>query len=211
MANEKEQKQQQEQQQPALQLTAVEQDVVACLQRSIKKTFSVMARTPVPGEATITKKKIIQWMGRFNVIKPHGYLYTSVMRYRYGAKKDLLNCNGIMVIFYPDNVAEIIVKMLQLEKKPTEDDILDACGEFCNVVSGSFKVELAKMGYNELDLGLPVSFVGEVDELFEYKGKEEVEVTYYDENNEPFVRVVFACDEATIFNEDKLLKKEAKK
>lgn len=198
-------------QQDHLELTPVEQDVVGCLKRSIKKTFSVMARTTVPGEATVIKKKVIQWMGRFNVIKPHGYLFTSVMRYRYGVKKNLLDINGIMVIFYPENVAEIVVKMLQLEKKPTEDDILDACGEFCNVVSGTFKVELAKMGYNELDLGLPVSFVGEVDELFEYRGKDEIEVTYFDENNEPFVRVVFACDESTIFNEAKLIKKEEKK
>lgn len=192
------------------QLTAVEQDVVVCLKRSIKKTFSVMAKTSAPGEGVVAKKKVIQWMGRFNVIKPHGYLYTSVMRYRYGPKKNLLDVNGIMVIFYPENVAEVVVKMLQLERKATEDDILDACGEFCNVVSGTFKVELAKMGYNELEIGIPVSFIDEVDELFEYRGKDEIEITYYDENNEPFVRVVFACDEATIFNEAKLIKKEAK-
>jgi len=193
-------------------LTPVEQDVVACLKRSVRRTFTVMARATMPSaEPTVEKKKIIQWMGRYNVIKPHGYLFTAVMRYRYGSKKDLMSCNGIMAIFYPEMVGDIIVKMLQLERKPVEDDILDACGEFCNVVSGSFKVELTKMGYNELELGLPITFVGEVDELFEYKGKEEIDVTYIDDLDEPFLKVIFACDESTIFNESKLIKKEAKK
>ena len=184
----------------------IDQDVAVALKKAIKKTFSIMAKVSVDPDPTIEKKKIIQWLGRYNILKPHGFLYTAVIPFRHGSKKSVFHLNGIMIVFFTEDVGDIIVKILQLGEKAEEDDVLDASGELLNVIAGAFKTELVNNGYSELEMGIPISFAGDVDELFEYHGVDQMELSYMketDDRKEPFIKVIFAFEPEALANPKK--------
>jgi len=175
-----------------MELNEQDKDLVRSLKRAIYKTFFIMCKYSIEGEPTVEKKDIIQWMQRYNVVKPVEYLYASVMTFRYGAKKSVYSVDGIIVVYYPEDVADFIFKYINVASEGV-DDIVDACGEFCNIIAGGFKVELVEAGYEELDISVPVTFYGEVNELFEYRGDKQLEITYRKEG-ELFLMTDLAID-----------------
>ena len=175
-----------------MELNEQDKDLVRCLKRSIYKTFFIMCKHSIEGEPTVEKKPIIQWMQRYNVLKPVEYLYASIITFRYGQKKSVYSVDGITVVYFPEDVADFIFKYINIASDGV-DDMIDACGEFCNIIAGGFKVELAEAGYEELDISVPVTFYGDVNELFEYRGDTQLEVVYRKEG-ELFLMVDLAIE-----------------
>ena len=183
-----------------MELTGKDNDVLKCLKHAVYKTFFIMCKYSIEDKPTVEKKPIIQWMQRYNVVKPIEYLYISVITFKAGVQSTLYNVNGIIAVYYPEDVADFIFKYINVKSEGVED-IVDACGEFCNVIAGTLRNELVETGYNEIGISVPTSFYGDVNELFEYRGTEQLEVVYRKES-EPFLMVDVAIDPKILTKRD---------
>ncbi len=72
-------------------------------------------------------------------------------------------CGAVVVYFRND----CLVKLFKAMGFPIENDkdvamLRDICGEFCNIVAGSFKNELVKMGFINLPMSAPDVFLDSV-------------------------------------------------
>lgn len=169
-------------------------DLILCVRRAVERTLSTMCHISLVEKPTIELKPVVKWMGKMRVIKPLDCAFVSVITFRHGAaKRKIYEVNGFIVLYIPETTADELIKALGLSGTFDEDDIKDACGEFLNIMAGSFKLELVKVGYEELEISPPFNFGFKVDELFDYYQDYKFDLTFFKEGK-TYLHVDIALD-----------------
>lgn len=78
-------------------------------------------------------------------------------------KNEIVQASGFVIVILPKKEAKRLLKRTGVNLKLTEETILDACGELCSMVAGSFKKELSRLGKGLVEIGTPQKFANGVD------------------------------------------------
>lgn len=113
-----------------------------------------------------------------------GRCYISVITLHLSARhlEKKIPC-GTVVLYVNQPVALQLLKSLKnfSGHDITEEQVIDYCGEFCNIIVGGFKNDLANLGYADLTISAPSNYINLVPEgaPFEQKQEKYQEVTFY--------------------------------
>ncbi|MEW5895069.1 MAG: chemotaxis protein CheX [Candidatus Omnitrophota bacterium] len=162
-------------------------DIIMCLRKAVTHTFSIMCHLDIAEKPRIELKPVVRWQGKMRIIKPIEAAFVSVITFKNPSRKlKKYEVNGIIILYIPGATVDIVLPAMGLGMSFDEDDIKDACGEFLNVVAGSFKTELVKNGYEEMEISTPVNFGCNVDELFDYYQDHKFEITFFKDGQQLF-------------------------
>lgn len=144
--------------------------LMGCMEDILGK-MSGVAATDQPQVRTID---IIEYEGRMRVTgmeKFNAPSYVSVINY-YLNQADLEKhrAKGSMVVFVDAENAGKLFKSLGFYVSDDEDEasMMDACGELCNLLGGSFKNELSNMGFVDMSMSAPSNYRNTVMQGVEY-------------------------------------------
>ena len=107
------------------------------------------------------------------IMMPEGVRTTFVsFSQAYGGK----NIKGGVVVYIARTSLPILFGSLGITDISSESEIRDVCGEFCNIVTGVFKTEIVRLGYEDVQLSVPESYsdnisdaVNAINANFKYK------------------------------------------
>ncbi len=154
-------------------------DIIMSARKAVVNTISAMCHIELQEKPRIESKPIIQWQGKMRVLKPLDCVFVSVITYKHSSLKlKQFEASGVVILYVPEDTALSMIRAFGFVGKPEYDDILDGCGEFLNVMAGTLKTELINRGYDDFSLSLPHTFGSQVDELFDFYGKDKFELTF---------------------------------
>ncbi len=118
---------------------------------------------------------IIEYNGRMRCVgmeKFNAPSYVSVVNY-YLNPQDLeahKRAKGALVLYIDFENAGKLFKSLGFSVSEDEDDasMMDAAGEFCNMLGGGFKNEISKLGYLDMSMSAPHNYKNSVMEGVEF-------------------------------------------
>lgn len=157
--------------------------LMGCIEEILGK-MSGVSPTENPSVRTVD---IIEYEGRMRVTgmeKFNAPSYVSVVNY-YLNQSDLEKhrAKGAVVVFVDAENAGKLYKALGFAVPDDEDEssMLDACGELCNVLGGSFKNELSNMGFIDMSMSAPHNYKNTVMQGVEYSPDQETkqEFSFY--------------------------------
>jgi hypothetical protein len=180
--------------QQGLELSTEDKFLMKCVKHGIESTFNQMCHFKFEDKTRVVKTTHIKWQGKTRIIKPFEYSYVSVMTFRYdSAKRVRYEINGIISMFVTEWAADMLISALGLRGRLDEDDIMDGCGEFLNVMAGIIREQFEKEGLAHLSVQGPDNYLAHVDELYEYYHEEKLEITYL-KDEAPFLQVDISLD-----------------
>ncbi len=116
--------------------------------------------------------------------KYYGGCHISVINYYIDARHmEKKKTCGAVIVYIKTNCLVKLFKALGypiLDDKD-EDILSDICGEFCNMIAGGFKGDLAGIGYVDMCMSAPSNYLNIVTPGVEYRRnqKEYYELTFY--------------------------------
>ncbi len=176
-------------------LTQPELDSIMCLRRSVENTLSKMCNFHLTEKPRIERRAVIRWQNQMRILKPPEYHFVAVIGFRHSnVNIEKYEVHGITIMYLTENTVEMLLKALQITVDMNDpDDVLDGCGEFLNIIAGSFKSELVSAGYEELDMSVPAAYMGQVAELYNYR-KSEVFRIIFPFESQPFIEIELGLD-----------------
>ncbi len=131
----------------------------------IEATLSKMSGIPPTQPPEAVEKELIEVEGRLRVSgyeKFQAPAYISVVNY-YLLESDIHKqgkAKGAMIVYVDVENSGKLYKALGFPYPDDEDDasMMDCNGEFCNVLGGSFKNEIADLGFTNLVMSAPYNY-----------------------------------------------------
>ena len=77
---------------------------------------------------------------------------------------DNQNIKGGICVYISKSNVSVLFNSLGITDMSLDTEIRDICGEFCNIVTGGFKTEIVRMGYNDVQLTLPQNSADDISE-----------------------------------------------
>lgn len=133
-------------------------DIATSAMRAVNSTLRIMCSVTVSEMPTVLKKEIV----RAQIFAREGTFSSAVT-----FQQDNAGTKGGIVVYIGSQHITSVFGNLGIDSKSGESDIKDACGEFCNVIAGSFKSEIAALGFKDVSLTTPLNCFGTVDEEME--------------------------------------------
>ena len=162
----------------------LEIDLIISVRKAIDKTVAKMFEIKLEEKPKIEQHPTIQWEGKFKVSKPSDCVFCSTIT----IERENHDDNGIVVLFIPESIAEIIAGGLGISLKQGEEGVMKGCGQFLEAVVEYFTKHLVKLGYEELKFSEPYNFSHKVDQLFDYHRSKKYVLTF-SHKGEKFVQV----------------------
>lgn len=134
--------------------------LMGCIEDILGK-MSGVAPTEPPQVRTLD---IIEYDGRMRVTgmeKFNAPSYVSVVNYYLNpADLERHKAKGALVVFVDAENAGKLFKSLGFFVPDDEDEVsmMDACGELCNLLGGSFKNEISNLGYLDMSMSAPNNY-----------------------------------------------------
>ena len=153
----------------------IDPKILTALMGVIEQVLSKMSGI-VPSSAPETKEaELVKYEGRMRVAgmeKFNAPSLISIINY-YLTPTDMERRKGVkgaLVLYVELENAGKLFKALGFTFPDDEDDVsmMTACGEFCSVLSGNFKKELAGLGYADLAASAPHNYKNSVLEGVEF-------------------------------------------
>ncbi len=140
-------------------------DVVASTTSSVTKALVSMCQSVVDDPPHAEQQDVLA----FAVMAPEN-TYSSVMEF--SQKNAVPPCKGVFVLYVQKASAiALFAQTLGFTEKTPASELADACGELCNLIVGGVKLEWARLGYGEIDIGIPRTYTNAVAELINFKVK----------------------------------------
>ncbi|MFH0984856.1 MAG: chemotaxis protein CheX [Candidatus Omnitrophota bacterium] len=133
-------------------------DIATSAMRAVNATLKIMCSLVIADMPSVLKKEII----RAQIFAREGTFSSAVMfKQGQGGTR-----GGIVVYVSSQNIASVFGN-LGIGSDSSESEIKDACGEFCNVIAGTFKTEISALGFKDVTLTPPTNYFGTIDEDLE--------------------------------------------
>ncbi|MBF0619169.1 MAG: chemotaxis protein CheX [Candidatus Omnitrophica bacterium] len=152
----------------------------------VEETFGRLLKVKFTSEPVAVQREIVEYNSRMRVFpmeKFNGPVYVSVINF-YLSTPDLNagKAIGTFVFFVKEDVADKLLKAfgVRLGESDNEDLLMDNCGEFCNILAGSIKNELANLGYVDLTLSAPSKYKSSIPEgvQFDYNLYQKQDISF---------------------------------
>lgn len=82
-------------------------------------------------------------------------------------KHEQVHGTGFVFVYMPRAVAKRLLDEAGVVKHATESELVDACGEFSNLIAGAFKAEVKDLGLGLIQISPPKLFPGGADQIIE--------------------------------------------
>ncbi len=150
-------------------------DIATSMMRSVNKAVSTMSAINLKELPLVN----LEPLPEFWVKGPRG-TFVSIMLFDQKEKKWARG--AIAVFISAEQIQTLFSKAYGVDAGSPASEIIDVCGEFCNVVAGGFKKELAGLNYGEVEINVPENYYQEVNKklnlvihckyqlIFSYKG-----------------------------------------
>lgn len=138
------------------------QVIATTLMGCVEETFTTMCSLTFSNTPEFKEKDIIEYNSKMQISgleKFNDASYAAAINfYLTEAHQKKHDCCGVLAMFIEEDAAGKLLKALGYSGFNDEDEelVMDNCGEFCNVITGRFKDELAKLGYKNLIISAPV-------------------------------------------------------
>ncbi len=123
-------------------------DIASSMMRSVNKAVSTMSGITFREMPVVTNEPVPY----FSVRGSKG-TFISIMRFEQKDKK--WTKGAIVIAISGEQIQKLFSKNYGITLGSPDDDIIDVCGEFCNVVAGGFKKELVVLGFGEQTIEVP--------------------------------------------------------
>jgi len=151
------------------------QVVMTTMMGVIESTLAQMSGVPATDTPKVEEKDIVEYDGKLRVngvTKFDSPSYISVVNY-YLTPADMERhkaVKGAAIVYIDVENAGKLFKALKFPFNDDEDDasMKDCCGEFCNLIGGGFKNEVANLGYVNLIMSPPRNYRSYITEGVEY-------------------------------------------
>lgn len=154
-------------------------DIIIAVKKAVEKATSSIIHIELSEKPVITRKPIVVWQNRMRIINPGDCAFVSLVSLRHPqGKGDNFAINGFIVIYIPEETADMMTRALGKGGQLSDEDIRYGCGEFLNSMADMFKRYLMAMSYEELSVGAPHNFGSRVDELVDYHEPTKFEVVF---------------------------------
>jgi len=135
-------------------------DVVSSAMRAVNLSLKNISSITVKELPSIHKKELFAVR-----ILSGDDTFTSIMVL--GNKKQSAGVKIVMVVYIANCDIKNLFASLGLNDKSSETELRDACGEFCNILAGSFKTEIVALGLQDIEMSLPRSYYGAIEEYIQ--------------------------------------------
>lgn len=160
--------------------------IALALSAAIKKVFYEKSEQKFSSEPIIDKRRIIQFVHRMRIDAMEKFQKTTFLSVVHFYLNELaLKENqpvGLIVVYIERTY---VPEMLRLFKYPyidyeDDDEVLDGIGAITNLIAGSFKKEIARLGYVDLEMSHFQSAINTVLDGVEYckTETEKFEITF---------------------------------
>ena len=151
----------------------------------IEPVLSKMTGIVATAEPETKELEIVDYEGRLRVSgveKFNTASYISVINF-YLNEKDKQShkaAKGAMVLYVESENAGKVFKALGFSVPEDEDDtsMMDACGQFCDLLAQGFKTELNRLGYFDLVLSNPDNYRNSVLEGVEFSPDQKIKFEF---------------------------------
>jgi hypothetical protein len=132
-------------------------------------TFEKMAHVKPAADPLVAERDIIEYDGSmrlFPMEKFNGPCFVSYLNF-YLSQADLQSRKraiGTFVLYVKEDIAEKLLRAFGRSSKEAlqEENILDVCGQMCNVLAENLKNELIQANYADLLMSAPANFKNHV-------------------------------------------------
>lgn len=133
-------------------------DISTSAMRAVNLTLRSMANLELNSMPNMRRDALMKMM----IITPVD-VFSSLVEFQQ-KKGDIKADGGGIVVYIPrTGVGNIFKEAFGIDMNSDEGEIMDICGEFCNVVAGRFKTELVALGYDEVIMSTPKNYVNSVN------------------------------------------------
>lgn len=139
-----------------------QQTISTTLMKCVEEIFASMGSLTFSNTPEFKERNIIEYNSKMQASgleKFNDASYVAAVNY-YLSESHLQqhDCTGVLMVFIEEDAASKLLKALGYTGFKDEDEelILENSGEFCNVIAGKFKDELAKLGYKSLITSAPI-------------------------------------------------------
>ena len=153
----------------------------------IKTMFKKTGQTALSADPALEKRPIIEFMRKMRVFgmeKFENPTFIASINY-YLNVKDMEDHRavGAVIIYIEQGFVGKLLRLLHypIIDEEDEDVLKDACGTLCNVIAGQFKVEIVKLGYNDLEMSHFSSYKNSAFQGIEFDAqqKEKYELSFF--------------------------------
>ncbi len=146
-------------------------DIASSLMRSVNQTVFAMSEIALREMPAVANEPV-----PFISIKGQRGTFLSIIHF---SQKDKKWTKGVIVItLLPEQIQKLFSKNHGISTGSTDADIMDVCGEFCNVVEGGFKKELLTLGFAEVMVEPPESHFKEMSKKLELMIHNKYQLTF---------------------------------
>lgn len=141
----------------------LEIDLILSAQKAIYKSALKILEIKLEDKPKIAQHPCVQWQGKLKVLRPSGCTHIAGVIIQ---RPDPID-NGMILLFASESIAELIAGSLGIRAGADGQGLFQACEKFSKQVIEFFRESLQKLGYEDLNIPEPESFV-QKDFLVDY-------------------------------------------
>ncbi len=161
----------------------LEIDLILSARKAVCKTVLKLLEVKLEEKPNIKQRPTVQWQGKMKLSKPSGYTYAAGVVIPRAHAID----NGMIVFFISENIAELFAGSLGIRPGAEGQGLVQSCEKFFEQAVGYFRESLVKLGYEELKIPEPESFL-EREALLDYFRSTKYVITFY-QKGERFLQI----------------------
>ena len=132
-------------------------DIATSMMRSANRAIATMSGVLLTQMPLVNQEPIPEF-----IVRGSRGTFVSVVQFDQKEKKW---AKGVIVVYISgEQIQTLFSKQYEIDTTSADAEIVDVCGEFCNVVAGGFKKELVDLGYGEMQIEVPVNYYQEVSQ-----------------------------------------------
>ena len=130
-------------------------DIASSMMRSTNKAVSTMSGIQLREMPIVNNEPAPEF-----IVKGQRGTFLSIVRFD---QKDKKWARGAIAVYISaEQIQTLFSKTYGIDTSSSDSDVIDVCGEFCNVVSGGFKKELVDLGFAEVSIDVPENHYKEI-------------------------------------------------
>lgn len=127
-------------------------DIISSLMRSVDKTLRMLAGIAMTEIPVLTKTSTINEV----ITGSRPDMLVSIMQFYRLVGNDEKKYTALCIVTIPKRTCELLFKPMGIFWNSPEEELKDACGEYCNMLMGNFKQEL--MGLTKIEISIPKKY-----------------------------------------------------
>ncbi len=152
-------------------------DIATSMMRSVNRAIATMSGIFLTQMPSVNQEPVPEF-----VLKGSRGTFISVVRFDQKEKKWARG--AIAVYISAEQIQTLFSKQYGIDTGSPDLEIIDVCGEFCNVIAGGFKRELVDLNYGEVQIEVPENYYQEINQKLKLVIHNKYELVFSDAEND---------------------------